>query len=141
MKSTQNPEQGRLNDEAKAERLREARKKTAEMKRQYRDMRREGEAKERAARWAERHKESHTDTFEDMAKVSRVGKPLNRRSRRKFAKKMNVFKTGAGWQHFNQNYIKRYGLQEPQVGKAQEKVVVKSNITQALEAARKEKEI
>ena len=132
-----NPAEGRLTEEQQAEQLREARKQTTQMKRQYRDMRREKEAEEKAKRWAERHKPQHEDTYEDLEKISRGGRPLNRAGRRKFAKKMNVFKTSDGWQHFNNHYGKRFGKREPLVKKNQKQPkVYASNMAQALAAAK-----
>ena len=84
-----NPEEGRLSSEDQAEQLRQARKQTTQMKRQYRDMRREKDAEAKAQRWAERHKAVHEDTYDDLEKISGGGRPLNRAGRRKFAKKMN----------------------------------------------------
>ena len=129
-----NPEEGRMTEEQSAEQLRQARKQTTQMKRQYRDMRREKDAEAKAQRWAERHKAVHEDTYDDLEKISGGGNPLNRRSRRSFAKKMNVFKTPDGWQHFNNHYGKRFGKREPFV-KGNQKVYA-SNMAQALAAAK-----
>ena len=132
-----NPEEGRLSSEDQAEQLRQARKQTTQMKRQYRDMRREKDAEAKAQRWAERHKAVHEDTYDDLEKISGGGRPLNRAGRRKFAKKMNVFKTPDGWQHFNNHYGNRFGKREPLVKKNQKaQVEYASNIQQAMAAAK-----
>ena len=132
-----NPEEGRLTLEEKAEKVRQARKQTVEMRRQYRSMRNETEAKAKAQRWQERHTRVHEadgGPLEEMRKVSRVGAPLNRRGRRIIGKKLNVFKTPNGWNNFNIGYATKYGKREPFV--KSEQVVVKSNIAQAMEAAK-----
>ena len=129
-----NPEEGRMTEEQSAEQLRQARKQTTQMKRSYREMRREKDAEAKAQRWAERHKARHEDTYDDLERVSSGGRPLNRAGRRKFAKKMNVFKTPEGWQHFNSHYGKRFGKREPFVKK--EAKVYASNIKQAMAAAK-----
>ena len=132
-----NPEEGRLSSEDQAEQLRQARKQTTQMKRQYRDMRREKDAEAKAQKWAERHKARHEDTYDDLERVSSGGRPLNRAGRRKFAKKMNVFKTPDGWQHFNNHYGNRFGKREPLVKKNQKAPVeYASNIQQAMAAAK-----
>ena len=136
---SQNPEKGRLTAQQQAERLREARKQTTVMKRQYRDARRTAEAKAKAGRWSDRHEKSHEKSMEDMQKAHRISKPLNRRARRKFAKRMNVFKTPTGWKNFNIGYATKHGVNKPFVKKDQvAPVKVKSNIEQAMEAAREE---
>ena len=134
MVSTQNPEEGRLTPEEKAERLRAARKQTVTMRRQYRTMRLKKQIEQKAENWAARHKKAHTDNYEEMEKVSGGGRPLNRRGRRVFAKRMNVFKSPGGWKHFNKHYGEKFGKREPLVKKNQSEY--KSNIVQALEAAK-----
>lgn len=112
MTKIQNPEEGRISDEAYAERLRESRKKTTEMKRQYREMRREKQSEERAQRWAGNHREKHEESYKALEQASMQLGPFNRRGRRRFAKQMNVFKTPDGWQHFNKNYAEKFGTME-----------------------------
>lgn len=134
---SQNPEEGRMTEEQSAEQLRLARKHTTQMKRQYRDMRREKEAEEKAQRWAERHKKQHEDAYEVISDVSRGGRVLNRRTRRKLAKKLNVYKTPGGWSHFNNHYGDKFGRNKPFVKKDQKKQVkYASNMEQAMAAAK-----
>lgn len=136
---SQNPGEGRLTAQQQAERLREARKQTTVMKRQYRDARRTAEAKAKAERWNDRHEKSQQEAMGDMRKAHRLVKPLNRRVRRNFAKRMNVFKTPTGWKNFNIGYAAQNGVNKPFVKKDQvAPVKVKSNIEQAMEAAREE---
>lgn len=132
MVSTQNPEEGRLSEEDKAELLQKSRKKTVEMRREYRRMRQEKAAKDRADRWAANHKEQHEENYKEIQKASSNG-PGNRRTRRRMAKTMNVFKSPGGWQTFNKHYGDKFGRREPFVKSKQSEY--KSNIVQALAAA------
>lgn len=114
---SETPGEGRFTPEGKAEKLRESRLVTAQMKRQLRDAKHKQEAEAQAKRWLARHRRAHSDADDDMAAVStasplRGGGPLNRRSRRKFAKRMNMFKLPNGWQRFNRNYAERFGHME-----------------------------
>lgn len=131
---SQNPEEGRISEERAAELLIQARKRTAEMKREYRQLRREKAAEAKAKRWAENHKQQHENAYEDIERASR-GYVLNRRERRKMASKLNVFKTPEGWHHFNTHYGQKFGVRET-ITKQSERRVIKSNITQALENAK-----
>lgn len=131
---SQNPEEGRISDEDYAARLRDARKRTTEMKREYRQQRLEKAARDKAIRWAERHRPAQEDAMEDMERVSSARRPLNRAARRRFAKRMNVFKTPDGWKHFNGGYAKKYGIRQPMTKDSKPKEYA-SNIKQALAAA------
>lgn len=133
---SQNPEEGRLTAEQQAELLTQSRKRTVEMRRELRSMQRSKAAEEKANRWAANHKQQHEDAYEDIERASSGGRPLNRRNRRTMAKKMNVFKTPEGWQHFNNHYGQKFGKREPFVKKPGTMNVIKSNIMQALENAR-----
>lgn len=137
---SQNPEEGRLSEDDKAELLREARKKTTDMKREYRAMRQEKESKDRAERYVKRHQKPHEEVKDEMAKVSGMGGALNRRGRRQYGKKLNVFKLPNGWTNFNIGYKKRWGVREPRRNDTAVPVKIRSNITQALEAAAAEKD-
>ena len=137
---SQNPEEGRLSPEAAAEQLRLARKHTTEMKRQYRQMRNEAEATAKASRWAANHRAKHQKAYDDLADLANFSK-LNRRQRRHFAKLMNVFKTPEGWRHFMANYKKNFDKVETVVKvKGKQNKEPRSNIEQALAAAKAEKE-
>ncbi len=131
---SQNPEEGRISDEDYAARLRDARKRTTEMKREYRQQRLEKAAQEKAMRWTERHRPAQEAAMEDLERVSSSRRPLNRAQRRRFAKRMNVFKTPAGWKNFNAGYAKRYGIRQP-ITKDSKPKEYASNIKQALAAA------
>jgi len=114
---SKNPEEGRFTEETKAEKLRESRLMTAQMKRQLRAAKHKKEAEDQAKRWLARHRPAHSAADDDMVAIStasplRGGGPLNRRSRRKFAKRMNMFKLPQGWQNFNRNYAERFGHME-----------------------------
>jgi len=109
---SQNPEEGRFTPETKAEAIREARKRTVEMRRQLRAAKHKKEAEKKAARWLERHAPKREEVQEQMHKVSYGRAPLNRRGRRYYAKKMNAFKTPQGWKNFNAGYAEKYGHME-----------------------------
>lgn len=131
-----NPEEGRLSPEKQTELLRESRKRTVEMRREYRSMRNEAEAKKKASRWAANHRKSQEKVYEDLEKAA-TGRKLNRAQRRHFAKRMNVFKTPDGWKHFSSNFKKKFGDQQTitRVKNAPRKEP-RSNIQQALAAAK-----
>lgn len=131
---SQNPEEGRMSPEDHAARLSEARKLTREMKREYREQLLDKAAKEKAQRWAKRHRPAQEEAMEDMERVSSARRPLNRAMRRRFAKRMNVFKTPDGWKHFNSGYAKKYGIRQPMTKDSKPKEYA-SNIKQALAAA------
>jgi len=130
----QNPEEGRLTPEAQAEQLRLSRKYTTQMKRQYRQMRREAEAKAGAERWASNHRRKHQEAYDELATLA-TKTVLNRAGRRHFAKLMNVFKSPDGWKHFMANYTKSFGTKETVVKVKSQTKEPKSNIQQALENA------
>lgn len=140
---SQNPEEGRLTAEQQAEQLVDARKRTVEMKREYRTMRREKAAEAKANKWAANHKKQHEEAYTNLQdgdffngkEVITLRHPMNRRTRRIFAKRMNVHKTPEGWTHFNDHYKKKFGANKPLTEKDATKVT-RSNITQALEAAK-----
>lgn len=129
-----NPGEGELSERELA--LIESRRRTTEMKREYRKQLKTKQAEDKANKWAARRKKSMEKTYEDMTKVSRFGNSLNRQNRRKFAKLMNVFKTKDGWQHFNGNYAKKFGIQEPFKKSNKKPAKIESNIVQALRAAK-----
>lgn len=136
-----NPVEGELSKRELA--LIESRRRTLKLKREYRDQVKAKQAEEKANKWASRRKESMEKAYEDMTKISRYGNSLNRQSRRKFAKRMNVFKSKDGWQHFNSNYAKKFGIRKPFI-KPLDGVLspvfngdhIDSNIVQALKAAK-----
>lgn len=140
---SQNPEEGRLTPEQQAVALRESRKRTVEMRREYRAMRNETEAKAKAERWAANHRKQQQEVYDDLAKLA-TGNKLNRAQRRHFAKRMNVFKSPDGWKHFMANYKKTFGSQETVIRRKGKRSEPRTNIQQALDAAkvapRKEKE-
>lgn len=107
-----NPEEGRLSDEAYAERLQESIKRTVQMRRQYRDMRDEEEAKTKAGRWLMNHRDKHEEVDKEMTRFTMQFGPQNRRVRRAYAKRMNAFKIPGGWQRWSRNYQERFGHQE-----------------------------
>lgn len=109
---SQNPEEGRFTKESKVDALREARRITAQMKRQFRAVKQKKAASKKARQWLANHKKKHDEARDDMHTVSYGRAPLNRRGRRHFAKLVNAYKTPHGWQQFNDNYRATYGYME-----------------------------
>lgn len=131
-----NPVEGELSKRELA--LIESRRRTVKLRREYRDQVKAKQSEEKANKWASRRKESMESAYEDMTKISRYGNSLNRQARRKFAKRMNVFKSKDGWQHFNSNYAKKFGIRTPfkKSDNNNQSVKIESNIVQALKAAK-----
>lgn len=134
----QNPEEGRLSDEAAEKLLREARLRTREMKNEYKHLRRETTAKQAAERWAANHRKKHQQAYDDLSDAASK-MPLNRRQRRHFAKQMNVFKSKGGWELFSKNYRKTFNQAETVVKHNGKKTEKRTNIQQVLDAAKAEK--
>lgn len=107
----ENPEEGRISPEQQAMLLRDARRKTTLMKREYRNERKVFAAQAKKHDWIERHAEKHEEVTIEMGKVSRRNGPQNRRVRRAYAKMMNAYKIPGGWQQFNSMYSKQFGYQ------------------------------
>lgn len=108
---SENPAEGRISEEAKVQLLRDARKKTVMMRREYREQQRVLRIQTKKRAWIDRHEPLQEALEQEIGKTARTKGPQNRATRRRYAKAMNVFKIPGGWQKFNTRYAKQHGYQ------------------------------